>query len=318
MEIRGKKIIEASWIAIAGNSILAVLKIVIGLISGSMAVVADGIDSASDIGTSLITLLTAKLISRPPNIRYPYGYEKADTIATKVLSFIIFFAGAQLAINTIQRIIRGEVSEIPTLLAVWVTIFSIVSKLGLSFYLQRTGKKVNSSMLIANGKNMKNDVLISSAVLTGLFFILILKMPLLDLIIAMAVSIWIMKVAVQIFFQTNVELMDGMKDPLLYCLLFDAVKKVEGARNPHRVRVRKIGNFHMISMDIEVEPEITVREAHVIAHSVEDHIKNSLPNVYDIVVHIEPLGSKENANEKFGINEEMIHDLARDQKKLKM
>ena len=76
MENREKTIIRASWISIGGNALLAVVKIISGLVSGSMAVVADGIDSASDIATSFITLITARLLSKPPNIKYPYGYEK--------------------------------------------------------------------------------------------------------------------------------------------------------------------------------------------------------------------------------------------------
>jgi cation diffusion facilitator family transporter len=308
MDLRQKTIIKASWISIAGNLVLALLKIVLGILSGSMAVVADGIDSATDIATSFITLVTARILSRPPNIRYPYGYEKADTVATKALSFIIFFAGAQLAISTLSRIINGEIPEIPSLVAIYVTIFSIISKLSLSFYLIKKGKNVNSSMLEANGKNMQNDVLISSSVLIGLIFTFALKLPVLDLITALAVSIWIMKVALQIFFKTNTELMDGMKDPILYCELFNAVKKVKGAHNPHRVRVRKIGNFHMISMDIEVEPLMTVNDAHEIARKVENEIKKSLPNVYDIVVHIEPFGNVEK-EEKFGLREKDVEDL---------
>lgn len=272
-----------------------------------MAVVADGIDSASDIATSIITLITARILSRPPNIRYPYGYEKADTVATKALSFVIFFAGAQLAISTVERIINGELSEVPSILAIYVTIFSIISKMGLSFYLIRNGKKVNSAMLEANGKNMQNDVIISTSVLAGLAFTFLLELPILDLITALAVSIWIMKVALQIFFRTNTELMDGMKDPILYYELFNAVKKVNGAHNPHRVRVRKIGNFHMISMDIEVESRLSVEKAHLIAQKVEKEIKSNLPNVYDIVVHIEPLGNVEK-EEKFGLREGDVED----------
>ena len=302
LDNRQKTIIQSSWVSIAGNLLLALLKITLGLVSGSMAVVADGVDSASDIATSVITLITARFLSRPPNIKYPYGYEKADTVATKALSFIIFFAGAQLAISTFRRIISGEIPEIPSMLAIYVTVFSILSKLVLSLYLIRTGKKVNSFMLEANGKNMQNDVIISSSVLVGLTFIFIFHLPILDLITALVVSIWIMKVGLQIFFKTNVELMDGMKDPILYCELFNAVKKIKGASNPHRVRVRKIGNYHMISMDIEVEPLMSVQDAHEIAQKVEQEIKESLPNVYDIVVHIEPLGNEE-AGEKFGIRE---------------
>jgi len=291
-----------------GNLVLAILKISLGIVSGSLAVVSDGIDSASDIATSFITLITARLLNRPPNLKYPYGYEKADTVATKALSFIIFFAGAQLAISTVKRLIAGEIPEIPSLLAIYVTVFSIVSKLFLARFLITTGKKTSSSMLEANGKNMQNDVIISTSVLVGLGFIFILKMPILDLITALAVSIWIMKIALQIFFKANVELMDGMKDPVLYCELFNAVKKVEGAFNPHRVRVRKIGNFHMISMDIEVEPLMSVHDAHEIAQQVEQQIRKNLPNVYDIVVHIEPLGNYEKG-EKFGLREKDVEGL---------
>ncbi len=308
MNKRQQTIIRSSWISLVGNLILAVMKIFLGLISGSLAVVADGIDSASDIATSFITLITARLLNRPPNMKYPYGYEKADTVATKALSFIIFFAGAQLAISTIRRILSGEIPDIPSMLAIYVTIFSIISKFFLGRYLISMGRKTSSSMLEANGKNMQNDVIISSAVLLGLVFTFRLELPILDLITALAVSLWIMKVALQIFFKTNVELMDGMKHPVLYCELFNAVKKVKGAHNPHRVRVRKIGNFHMISMDIEVEPLMSVHDAHIIAQKVEQEIKNNLPNIYDIVVHIEPLGNEEKG-EKFGLREKDVKDI---------
>jgi cation diffusion facilitator family transporter len=310
MTDRQKTLILASWISIFGNAFLALMKISLGIVAGSLAVVADGIDSSSDIATSAITLFTARLLSRPPNIRYPYGYEKADTLATKALSFVIFFAGAQLAISTIGKFFNPQVVETPDMLAIYVTLVSIAGKTGLSLYLHRAGKSVSSSMLLANAKNMQNDILISVTVLVGLIFTFILKMPILDSVTALFVSVWIMKVGLQIFFQSNTELMDGMKDPILYCELFKAVRQVDGAKNPHRVRVRKIGNMNMISMDVEVDPQITVTEAHEIARKVENIIKESLPNVYDIVVHIEPFGNEEE-NEKFGLREGDIEDFSR-------
>lgn len=311
MDNRQRTLIRASWISIFGNAFLALMKISLGIIAGSLAVVADGIDSSSDIATSVITLFTARLLTKPPNIRYPYGYEKADTVATKALSFVIFFAGAQLAISTIGRLFNPHVADPPQMLAIYVTLISIVGKLGLSFYLHRTGKLVSSSMLLANARNMQNDVLISIAVLVGLAFTFVLKMPVLDSVTAFIVSIWIMKVGLQIFFQSNTELMDGMKDPVLYCELFKAVKQVEGAHNPHRVRLRKIGNLTMISMDLEVDPDITVTEAHDIARKVESIIRENLPNVYDIVVHIEPYGNTEE-NEKFGLREGDVERFSRE------
>ena len=113
----------------AGNALLAAAKVIAGLISGSLAVVADGIYSLSDIFTSLITLVASRILSKPPDIRFPYGYGKADTIATKGLSFIILFAGAQLGITTVRKLIQGTATELPTKLAIVVTIISIIGKL---------------------------------------------------------------------------------------------------------------------------------------------------------------------------------------------
>ena len=91
MAEREQEIKRASWVGIFGNAFLSVIKIVAGLISGSLAVVADGIDSSSDIITSVITLITARILTKPPNKKYPYGYDKADTIATKTVVIYHFF-----------------------------------------------------------------------------------------------------------------------------------------------------------------------------------------------------------------------------------
>lgn len=306
--MKNQTIIErASWIAIIGNFILAALKINLGLMAGSLAVIGDGIDSSTDIITSLITLLTARLIMKPPSTKYPFGYKRADAIATKALSFVIFFAGLQLGISTISKLIEGESSQMPNLIAVYVTIFSIFSKLFLAFYLKKMGKKVQSSMLIANGKNMQNDVIISSSVLLGLIFTFILKTPLLDSITALLVSLWIMKGAYEIFREVSIELMDGVEDDSIYKAIYKQISKVKDAYNPHRMRVRKIGNQYTIEIDIEVDGEMTVKNAHKISEKIEHEIKENIENIYDIVIHIEPLGNIEK-DEKFGISHKDLNN----------
>jgi cation diffusion facilitator family transporter len=306
---RISKIIKASWVAVIGNTILAVLKIVVGLISGSLAVLADGIDSASDIITSLITLVTGKIISKPPNIKYPYGYSRADTIAAKFLSFVIFFAGAQLAITSVEKLIQPTETKIPELIALYVTGFSIIGKYLLARYLKVRGEKLDSLMLIANARNMQNDVLISVSVLTGLLFTVFLKLPILDSITALFVSVWILKVSYEIFSQTNEELMEANSDPEVYKRIFKAVSKIQHAFNPHRLRARKLGNLMIVELDIEVDANMTVKESHMIAMEVEDEIKEAIPKVYDVLVHVEPLGNEE--EEKFGLTQEDIHKLDR-------
>lgn len=298
---REKQIKKASRIVIAGNSVLAVLKVTVGLLAGSLAVVADGIDSCSDIITSTIILITANILSRPPDKKYPYGYGRADTIATKALSFIIFFAGLQLFITAIKKLIAGGPAEIPSELAVYVILVSITGKILMAIYQFRIGKKTECTMLIANGKNMQNDVIISVSVLLGLIFVYVFKAPVLDSIAALLVSIWILKVAFQIFMQTTVELMDGTKDSSIYNKIFEAIEAVDGVHHPHRVRSRNIGHKVMINIDLEVDGSITLREAHELAHKVEESIKNRIDNVFDVAIHVEPLGDQTEEKD-FGIS----------------
>jgi len=308
MEKREKQIVRASWGSIGGNALLSVLKIIIGLLAGSLAVVADGIDSAADIIASVLTLYTAHVITRPPNLKYAYGYERADSIASKVLAFIVFFAGAQLAISTFGRLIHPVPREIPSFFAIYVTIASIAGKSTLAWYQSHVGKKTGSLMLQANGRNMLGDVIISCAVLVGLVFTFIFKMPLLDIITALAVSLWIMFVGYRIFMRSSLELMDGVEDASVYERIFAAIAKVEGASNPHRARVRKVGHRYVVNVDVEVDGDISVNKAHLLAHEVEEQIRTALVDVYDVMVHTEPVGD-DGTEEKFGISQQNLQKL---------
>jgi divalent metal cation (Fe/Co/Zn/Cd) transporter len=104
---------------------------------------------------------------------------------------------------------------------------------------------------------------------------------------------------------SNVELMDGVKDTTVYNRIFDAVEQVPGVCNPHRVRSRQIGNMYMIALDIEVDGDMSLNQAHDLAEQVENSIKCRVENVYDIVVHVEPKGKCHSA-EKFGLDKEAI------------
>jgi len=291
-----------SWVAIAGNLLLALLKIIAGIRAGSLAVLGDGIDSTTDIVASGITLFAARIIAKPPDREHPYGHFRAETIATKTLSFIIFFAGAQLALSTVHRIISSEYGGVPGIAAVYAAAISIVGKVALSVLLSRSGKKLDSSMLRANGKNMQSDVLISTGVLAGVVFTQAFRMPLLDSIAALLISLWILRTAFTIFMESNMELMDGLGDQTVYPVIFKAVDETSGAGNPHRTRVRKLGNMYIIDLDIEVDGKKTVTEAHNIAVRVEHTIKQRVDNVYDIMVHVEPKGNVE-LNERFGVTD---------------
>lgn len=302
---REKVLIRTSWISTIGNAILSVAKIGIGFAAGSLAVLGDGIDSATDVVISIVMILAARIISKPPTKKYPYGYEKAETIATKILSLVIFYAGVQMLVSTISNLFSHEPKAMPGAITIYVTLFSIVGKLLLALYQYRAGRRIGSSLLTANAVNMRNDVIISCGVLIGLVFTFLLKLPILDTVTGLIISLFIIRSSIRIFMDSNVELMDGVKDESIYRKIFDAVEAVPGAHNPHRVRSRQIGNLYMVVLDIEVDGSITVTEAHRIANEVEHSIKNRVDNIYDIVVHVEPEGVHHDA-EQFGIDRGMV------------
>ncbi len=213
---RLKKIAFVAWISIVANAALALSKILGGWVSGSLSVIGDGVDSFGDILSSTLTLVTTMIISRPPDERFPWGRQRADTVATKFLAFVVFFFGAQLSYSSFIGILHHEPRAIPGFLAFVVTGFSILIKLALAFLLWRSGVNSNSGMMIANAKNMRSDVVISVVVMLGLVFSEVLGIGMIDLIFAFLVGLWIIRTGIQIFMETNTELMDGngRQDPV--------------------------------------------------------------------------------------------------------
>ncbi|MBT3275871.1 MAG: cation transporter [Spirochaetales bacterium] len=292
---------RASWIGVFGNTVLAALKIVFGILSGSLAVISDGIDTATDIITSLVSLFAAMVMGKPPDRGHPYGHWRAEAIATKLISFVIFFVGAQLALSSGRILVKGGAIDTPTIAAVFVTLASIFGKAVLAVIQFTTGKRHDSPMIIANARNMLGDIYISLGVLIGLVFTRLFDLPIIDSILALAVSFWVMKTAVVVFLDSSVEVMEGIRDHTVYEEIFAAVDDVEGASHPHRTRIRQISTYYVVDLDIEVGATISVAEGHEIAVAVEERIKERVPKVYDIMVHVEPSGNLEE-NEAYGLS----------------
>lgn len=291
----------ASYISIFGNSALAVMKIITGITAGSLAVLGDGFDSLTDIFISLITLLVSIIISNPPDKEHPYGHYRAETLATTLLAFIMFFIGGQFGLSTLDKLLYHRDVAYPDKIAIYVTIISIIGKILLSWSQYHLGKKAGSELLLANSKNMLNDVITSSGVLVGLAALYIFHLPEIDIFLALLISLWIMFNAIKILKSTITELMEGVQNKNLYQLIFTAAKTTKGVINPHRVRIRKLGVMFVIDMDIETDGNLRVFEAHQIALEIEEKIKKAIPNVYDIVIHIEPIGNIEDG-ECYGLN----------------
>jgi cation diffusion facilitator family transporter len=299
---RGRLIKKAAVIALTGNAFLAALKIGAGIYADSLAVLGDGIDSSVDVLIALMSLVVAGVISRPADATHPWGHGRAETVGTAILSYILFFAGAQLILKSAVAFLFGAGAEVPGTPALFATVVSIAGKLFISWTQYRLGKEADSAMLKANAKNMASDVIISLGVLAGLGFSMFFKIGVIDRVAAVLVGIWVIKSALGIFHEVNVELMDGTGGNEPYQEVFKAVHTVPGAGNPHRTRMRRIAGYWDIDIDIEVDPALSVREAHAIASRVEAAIKGRIDGVYDIMVHVEPAGEAHKI-EGFGLRE---------------
>lgn len=302
---RNSLIKTAALIALFGNAFLAVAKITVGLLFNSLAVVGDGIDSSTDVVIAVMSLAVASVISKPADAGHPWGHGRAETIATTALSFILFFAGGQLIIASIRSMTDNDVHAFPEFPALIVTIVSIFGKIILAWSQFAIGKKAGSHMLMANGVNMRNDVILSSGVLVGLAVSVYARLPFADSITALLVGIWVLRSAFGIFREVNLELMDGTDKTGPYNLIFEAVKSVPGVVRPHRARMRRIASMWDIDLDIEVDGDLTIRDGHKLAEQVEEAIKKRIVDVYDIVIHIEPKGvhRKGGKAEAYGLSE---------------
>jgi cation diffusion facilitator family transporter len=292
---------RASIIGIIGNALLSASKLIAGFFGNSLALLGDGIDSLTDVVTSTVTLYTARIADKPPDLTHPYGHGRAETIATKVLSLVILFAGAQLLISSVEHLVFGSERELPRTYALLVAGVSVAGKVFLAVNKYRAGKRADSSMLIADAKNMSMDVLISLSVLLGLFFTIRLDLPILDSIIALAVGAWIIKVGFGIFMETSVELMDSIEDRTVYVRVCRAASSVEGIHNPHKMRIRRINTKLLVDMDVEVSGELSVQQGHELVMEVQRRIHEAVAEVYDVHIHMEPLGNEE-SRERFGLS----------------
>jgi cation diffusion facilitator family transporter len=157
---KARLIQAASLTALVGNVVLAAVKIGTGTYAGSLAVIGDGIDSSMDVVIAIMTLIVARIIAHPADEDHPWGHGRAETVATTTLSCMLFFAGAQLILNSGKNIFLGVQQEVPAMPALVGTLVSIAGKLLLAWSQFLFGKKADSLMLRANAKNMSADVLL--------------------------------------------------------------------------------------------------------------------------------------------------------------
>ncbi|WP_340373342.1 cation diffusion facilitator family transporter [Peribacillus sp. FSL E2-0218] len=271
-------------ISIIAYICLSIIKLVIGYISDSAALKADGLNNTTDIIASIAVLIGLRLAQRPPDKDHGYGHWKSETIASMVASFIMFAVGVQVLIDAISSMLDGG-KESPDTMAGYVGILSAIAMYFVYRYNKKLALKINSKAVMAASKDNISDAWVSIGTAIGIFGSQ-LNMPWLDPLTAIIVGLLICKTAWEIFSQSSHELSDGFDENKIH-LYKDVITNVNGVKGIKEIKGRNYGNNEVIDVVILVNSTLDIKEAHDIATHVEKVMMNE-HGVYDVHVHVEP------------------------------
>ncbi len=265
---------------------LGIAKIIVGAISGSHALIADGIHSLSDLATDFLVLFAAKHAHREADDEHPYGHGRIETLATVILGVSLVIVAVGICIDGIERLSRDIVIE-HAWLALLTALASVLSKEWIYQYTVRVGRRLRSDMVIANAWHSRTDAISSVIVLVGLAGAMF-GFSFLDGVAAIAVALMIGKIGWDLLWKSLQELIDTALDPGQVDEIRAAILEVDGVRACHMLRTRRSGGDSLVDVHIQVNPALSVSEGHQIGESVRKHLLDRIEHVSDIMVHIDP------------------------------
>jgi cation diffusion facilitator family transporter len=290
---RLKQINRVTIVGFFVNLGLAVGKIIAGIIGKSGAMFADGIHSLSDFVTDIIVLVFVKFSSKDLDDDHKYGHGKFETFATMLISFALLVVGLGIFWSGFQKVMlvyKGEIIEQPGIIALMAALVSIASKEALFWYTIKTGKGVDSQAVVANAWHHRSDAFSSIGTALGISGAIFLgeKWRILDPVAGIIVSIFIIKVAWELAKPSVKELLESSLPEETENEISDLIKNVEGVKNFHKLKTRKIGNTYAIEAHVRVDKDLSVEASHNIASEIEKLLREKFGIQTHIGIHIEP------------------------------
>lgn len=283
---RLKKGETAAKYSTIANLILAIIKGVVGVLSGSIALIADSIHSFSDIFASLAVYIGLRLSRRKPDEKFPYGYYKFETLASLLISVIIIITGFDIIIESFNGILAPKTLEIP-LIALSVAVLSVAVSLLLAKYKERVGNEIGSQALINDGKHSLVDVFSSIIVFVGILSAYI-GYPVLQGVASFAVALLIIYIGLKFGKEAILVLLDACLDPEIVENIKVIATNFEGVEGVHDIKVRRSGPFVFAELHLETKMRLPVQKANEISNNVEKLIKEEIDDLDSITIKIEP------------------------------
>lgn len=280
-----KSILTISIINAASNVALAIIKIIIGIIGSSQALIADGLHSFADIITDAFVYFAARASVQHPDHEHPYGHRRIETIGAVIIALILISVGVSIVYEGLHHLLH-RIVEKPTYPVVIVAIISIVLNEWLFRYSKRMGEKINSALIVSNAWHKRSDVFVSVIVLLSVIGAM-MGWHFLDSVGAIIIAAIILKMGVQIIWQSMQELIDHGVDEATLSQFRKIILGVAGVRSIHQLRTRLHAGVIFVDVHIIVDPFISVSEGHHIGESVHLALMQGVSNVNDVTVHID-------------------------------
>ena len=286
LQTTSDQIKSVTYIGMIINICLSILKLIVGFMVGSLALIADGIHSFSDLATDVTVLLGVWLGSKEADSSHPYGHGRAETFAGIIIALVLFVVGGAMIHYAAISIAKDEVTATNIGIAI-VAIISIFSKEYLYRISKRTAIKSHSPSLYANAWHHRSDALSSVAVVIG-FISIKFGFDHGDQVAAIAVGLMIIWVGVKVFGEAFRELTEGAIDSETISQIEQIISTDSQVRHWHKLRTRTVGRELFLDVHILVDPELNVAGAHDISEKLEKSIDKQIARPVNITIHIEP------------------------------
>lgn len=284
---------RVTWVGIAANAFLIVLKFLAGIFGHSQALIADAIHSVSDLFTDAVVLVGLKMGRKDPDAEHHFGHARIETSASGIVGISLLAVAVFIGYDAARDIYYHNESH-PNVLATAGAALSILVKEFLYRYTVLVGRRIKSSAVTANAWHHRSDALSSVAVLIGVTAAQIRPdWHILDAYAALLVSFFIVKVALEILRNTLREITDTAPGPEVMEGITACIRSVSNVLAVHDLRVRTIGGRHEVSVHVVVDPNLTVIEGHNAAREVERCLLSDIEDVGEITIHIDPVGAED-------------------------
>lgn len=287
MKNNEKIAIKVSIISIILNCLLTLIKFISGVISKSSAMISDSVHSLSDVLSTFVVIIGVKISNKKADSDHPYGHERIECVSAIILSGMLFIIGALIGINGIKNVTNSSNLVMPGVLALIASIISIISKEAMYQYTIRVSKKINSAALKADAWHHRSDALSSIGSFIGILGSR-LGFKIFDPLASVIISLCIIKVSIDIFKDAIDKMVDKSCDKEVIDKVISVIEKNESVKNIDDIKTRQFGNKAYVDVEISVDENLLLKDAHKIAEEIHDSVENEINIVKHCMVHVNP------------------------------